>query len=149
MKIITIILALGAFAGTTLAAKKLELKDLPAPVQKAAAENLKGGKITNSAKEKENGITQYEFDTTLDGKTRAFNVDSKGTLLVVEEEASIDSFPAAAKAAILKKVGDGKLGLVETFQKPGQELMYEAGWTTKGGKKMEILVKADGSVAKI
>ena len=76
-------------------------------------------------------------------------MDSKGTLLVVEEEASIDSFPAAAKAAILKKVGDGKLGLVETFQKPGQELMYEAGWTTKGGKKMEILVKADGSVAKI
>jgi hypothetical protein len=31
---------------------------------------------------------------------------------VVEEETTIDSIPAAAKAAILTKVGSGKLGMV-------------------------------------
>jgi hypothetical protein len=67
---------------------------------------------------------------------------------VMEEETSIDSIPAAAKAAIMKKVADGKLGLVETFQKPGRELMYEAAWTAKGGKKHEVLVKADGTETK-
>jgi len=66
----------------------------------------------------------------------------------VEEETSIDSIPAAAKATILKKVGAGKLGPVETFTKSGTATMYEAAWTTKAGKKQEVLVKADGAVAK-
>ena len=60
---------------------------------------------------------------------------------MVEEETSIDSIPAAAKAAILKKVGDGKLGMVELFMRGG-ETMYEAAYTTKAGKKHEVLVKA-------
>jgi hypothetical protein len=56
-------------------------------------------------------------------------------------------FPAAAKAAIMKKVGDGKLGMVELFKKGG-ETMYEAAYTTKAGKKHEVLVKADGTETK-
>ena len=53
----------------------------------------------------------------------------------------------AAKAAILKKVGDGKLGMVELFMRDGQT-MYEAAYTTKAGKKQEVLVKADGTETK-
>ena len=68
-------------------------------------------------------------------------------MLLVEEETSIDSIPAAAKAAILKKVGDGKLGMVENFMRGG-ETMYEAAYTTKAGKKHEVLVKADGTETK-
>jgi len=75
-------------------------------------------------------------------------VDSKGVLLVVEEETSLDSIPAAAKMAILRKVGTGKLGMVETFTKPGTETMYEAAYTGKDGKKHEVLVKADGTETK-
>ena len=73
---------------------------------------------------------------------------TKGALLVVEEETTIDSIPAAAKGAILKKIGDGKLRTVETFSKPGSETMYEAAWTSKTGRKSEVLVKADGSETK-
>ncbi len=76
----------------------------------------------------------------LNGKHRDFNVDGKGTVLMVEQESTIDTFPAAAKAAIMKKVGDGKLGMVELFKKGG-ETMYEAAYTTKAGKKHEILVR--------
>ena len=92
-------------------------------------------------------MDQYEVETMLNGKHRDFNVDTKGKLLLVEEETSIDSIPAAAKAAILKKVGDGKLGMVELFMRGG-ETMYEAAYTTKAGKKQEVLVKADGTETK-
>jgi hypothetical protein len=93
----------GAFAEKTLA-----LKDLPPAVQKTVQEQLKGGEIKTISKEKEGGVTQYEVESMLNGKHRDFNIDIKGNLVVVEEETSIDSIPAAAKEAIIKKVRDGK-----------------------------------------
>jgi hypothetical protein len=143
-----ILLAITALAGAAAAAAKLTLKNLPAAVQKTVNDNLKGGEIKNIGKETEHGVAQYEVETMLNGKHRDLNVDVKGTLLVVEEETTIDSIPAPAKAAILKKVGDGKLRTVETFTRPGSETMYEAAWTSKAGKKSEVLVKADGAETK-
>jgi hypothetical protein len=67
---------------------------------------------------------------------------------VVEEATTIDAIPAAAKSSILKKVGDGKLGMIETFTKTGQPMMYEAAYTDKKGKKHEVLVKEDGTETK-
>src|ERR1700752_4834067 len=84
-------------------AKGLQLKDLPAPVQKTVQDTLKGGEIKNISKEVEKGVTQYEVESMLNGGHRDFNVDSKGKLIVVEEEVALDSIPAAAKAAIEKK----------------------------------------------
>ena len=133
--------------GPVLAAKTLALKDLPADVQKTVQAELKGGEIRNIGKETEHGIVQYEVETLLNGKHRDFNVDSKGKLLVVEEETVIDSIPALAKAAILKKVGPGKLTMVELFIRGGAT-KYEAAYTSKDGKKHEMLVKADGSETK-
>jgi hypothetical protein len=127
--------------------KTLALKDLAPAVQKTIQAELKGGEIKSIGKETEHGVAQYEVETMLNGKHRDFNVDTKGKLLLVEEETSIDSIPAAAKAAILKKVGDGKLGMVENFMRRG-ETMYEAAYTTKAGKKHEVLVKADGAETK-
>src|SRR5215831_6998897 len=127
--------------------KKLALKDLSPAVQKTIEAELKGGEIKNIGKETEHGVAQYEVETMLNGKHRDFNVDTKGKLLLVEEETSIGSIPAAAKAAILKKVADGKLGMVELFMRGG-ETMYEAAYTTKAGKKQEVLVKADGTETK-
>jgi hypothetical protein len=83
----------------------------------------------------------------LNGKHRDFDVDTKGILLVVEEETSIDSIPAPAKASIMKTVAGGKLGMVELFKRRG-ETMYEAAFISKDGKKHEVLVKADGTVTK-
>ena len=144
---LSILLAITALAGAAVTAK-LAVKDLPAGVQKTVNDNLKGGEVKNIGKETEHGVTQYEVETMLNGKHRDFNVDTKGTLLVVEEETTIDSIPVAAKAAILKRVGDGKLRTVETFTKPGSETMYEVAWTSKAGKKSEVLVKADGTETK-
>ena len=145
---LTVLFAVTALAGAAIAAEKsLALKDLPPAVQKAVNDNLKGGEIRNIGKETEHGVAQYEIETMLNGKHRDFNVDTKGKLILVEEETSIDSIPAAAKAGIVKKVGDGKLGMVELFMRGG-ETMYEAAYTSKDGKKHEVLVKADGTETK-
>lgn len=152
MRILTVLLAIVAIGGAALAQEKkgkgLQLKDLPGAVQKTVQANLQGGEIRNIGKEKEDGVEQYEVETVLNGKSRDFNVDIKGNLLVVEEATTVGAIPAAAKAAILKKVADGKLAVVETFTKTGQPMLYEASYADKAGKKHEVLVKADGTETK-
>src|SRR5215470_15404464 len=129
----------GLSISAVFAQKKLALKDLPAEAQKTIQAELKGAEIKSIGKETEKGVTQYEVETMLNGKHRDFNVDTKGKLLVVEEETTIDAIPPAAKAAILKKAGTGKISMVELFIRGG-ETMYEAAYTTAGGKKREVLV---------
>ena len=128
--------------------KGLLLTDLPAAVQKTVQANLNGGEIKNIAKEKEDGVEQYEVETVLNGKARDFDVDTKGALLGIEEQTTIDAIPAAAKDRILKKVGGGKLARIESVSKPGRPMMYEASYTDQNGKKHEVLVKKDGTETK-
>jgi hypothetical protein len=127
--------------------KKLMLKDLPPAVQQTLNAELKGGEIKSIDRETEHGVTQYEIETMVNGKRRDFNVDLKGNMVAVEEETAIDAIPAPAKASILKRVADGKLGLVEIV-KQGAETLYEAHYTSKNGKRHEVLVKADGAETK-
>jgi hypothetical protein len=142
------IIALGGSAVAEEKKKSLQLKDLPAAVQKTVQDNLKGGEIKTIGKEKEDGAEHYEVESLRNGKSRDYNVDVKGNLLLVEEATTIDAISAAARASILKKVADGKLVVVETFTKTGQPMMYEASYADKKGKKHEVLVKADGTEAK-
>ena len=152
MRVLTVLFAIVALGSSGLAlenkGKGLHLKDLPVAVQKTVEANLNGGEIKSIVKEKEDGVEQHEIETLRNGKARNVDVDSKGTLLVIEEETTIDAIPAAAKVGILKKVADGKLGVIETLSKPGQPMMYEASYTDKMGKKHEMLVKADGTKKK-
>ncbi|HLK69827.1 MAG TPA: hypothetical protein VKU19_40635 [Bryobacteraceae bacterium] len=136
------------FAVTAFAAeKKLALKDLSPALQKAVQEQAKGGEIKSISTEKENGVTQYEVDTMLNGKHRSFDLSTAGALLELEEETTLDSIPPAAKAAIEKKVAGGKIDLVETVTR-GSNTFYEANYTAKGGKKHEVMVKPDGTPTK-
>jgi uncharacterized membrane protein YkoI len=142
------LIAIASLAGLATAAEKtLQVKDLPPAVQKTVQEQLKGAEIKAISKETEKGQTQYEVETIVNGKHRDFNVDAKGGLIVVEEETTLDSIPVAAKAAIQKKLADGKLGMVEIMTKGGATF-YEAAYTSKDGKKHEVLVKPDGTETK-
>src|ERR1700730_17536747 len=106
MRAVTVLFAIVALGSAMAQAKKgLQLNDLPAAVQKTVQANLNGGEIKNIAKEKEDGVEQYEVETVLNGKARDFDVDTKGALLGIEEQTTIDAIPAAAKDRILKKVG--------------------------------------------
>jgi uncharacterized membrane protein YkoI len=144
----TTLVAFAALATGALAAeKKITVGDLPAAVQKTVQDQAKGAEIKGISKETEKGVTQYEVETLLNGKHRDFNVDTKGALVVVEEETTLDSISGAAKAAIQRKVGGGKLGIVEIMTK-GSATFYEAAYTSKDGKKHELLVKPDGTETK-
>lgn len=138
----------GVVCAQTPKPKPLELKDLPPAVQKTVTANLKTGMIKSISKETEDGIEQYEIETTFNGRARDFNVDINGKLLVLEEATSIDQVPAAAKAAILQAVGTGKLGTVETINKPGQPMAYEAAYKDKAGKSHSVVVDAAGKAVK-
>lgn len=145
---LAILFALAALACAAVGAgKKLTLKDLPAAAQKTVEDQTKVGEIKSISKETEKGVEQYEIETMRNGKHRDLNVDTKGNLLVVEEETSLDSIPAAARVAIEKEAAGGKIGMVELFIR-GSETMYEAAYTSKDGKRREVLVKADGTETK-
>jgi len=134
-------------AGIASAEKTLKLADLPAAVQSAVRQELKGGEIKNISKETEKGVTQFEVESILNGKHRDFNIDTKGTLVALEEETSLDAIPAAAKDALVKKIADGKLSMVEIVSKSGTTF-YEASYVSKGGKKHEFAVTAAGAPVK-
>jgi tRNA(Ser,Leu) C12 N-acetylase TAN1 len=149
MKLFATSLAIAALAfAATAAEKKVELKDLPPAVQKAVAEQTKNAELKGLSKETEKGVTSYEIETVANGRHRDVTVDAKGNVTSIEEETPLDSIPAAAKAAIEKKVATGKIGMVEAVSKGNTISFYEAQYTTKAGKKMEVAVKADGSPAK-
>jgi len=120
-------LVMTVFGGVALAqeqkSKTLQLKDLPPSVQKAVQDNLKGSAINTIGKEQEDGIEHYEIETTVNGKARDFNVALDGRLLVVDEATTIDAIPAAAKAAILKKVGGGTVKRSRRSRDRGQSLV--------------------------
>ena len=143
----TIILAIAALGGAAMAAEKLQMKDLPPAVQKTVQEQTKGAEIRGLSTETEKGKTTYEVETMVNGKHRDFLVDVKGAVTEVEEETALDSIPAAAKAAIEKKAAGGKIGMVETMTRGGATF-YEAAYTSKAGKKLEVLVKPDGTEVK-
>ena len=142
------VIVLGATAGPVLSQTKkpadLTLKDLPAAVQKTVQETLKGATIKHISMETEAGIQQFEIESVLNGHARDFNVDAKGTLLVIEEATTISAIPAAARAAIVKKAAGGQVRVVETFERPGKPMLYEAGYADAKGKAHEVLVSADG-----
>lgn len=136
-------------AGKVIAIEEeaLDMKTLPPAIQKGVQDQTKGAQIKNISSTVENGKTQYEVETLVNGRTRDLTFDSTGTAIVIEEEATLDSIPAPAKAAIQKKVAGSKITKVETLTR-GKTTTYEATFTTKAGKASEVEVNADGSAAK-
>jgi uncharacterized membrane protein YkoI len=141
--VIALALALGV-TGLSAADKKVQMKDLPAAVQKTVrAEEAKGARIVGLAAEVEGGKTMYEVETTVGGHTRDLLLDAAGRIVETEDETSIDTVPAAVKTALEAR---GTVGKVETVTK-GKTVTYEA-VVEKNGKKTEVAVNAAGKPIK-
>ncbi len=143
-----LVLCIGFFLTTMCmaAAKKVQLKDLPPPVQKSVQDLIKGAELKSLLREEANGKTAYEVETIKNRKTRDARIDGSGTVLEIEEEATLDQIPEPARAAIRKAVANGKVRKMEIVTK-GNSKTYEAA-ITKNGKSSEIIVNADGSPVK-
>ena len=123
---------------------KIQLKNLPAGVQKAVhAEEAKGAKIVGLSSEVENGKTVYEVETKVNGRARDLILDATGAILVAEQEVGIETVPAAVKAAFESR---GKVLIVETVTK-GKRITYEA-QVEKNGKKVAVEVDENGKPVK-
>jgi uncharacterized membrane protein YkoI len=122
---------------------KVKMADLPPAVQAAVKEQTKTATLVGLSKETENGKTTYEAETTVNGKSRDVSFDKTGAIVAVEQEVDLDSLPAAAKAAIQKKIGTGTLKKVESVTE-GKAVSYEA-TIMKAGKSSEVGVNADGT----
>ncbi|HWF46438.1 MAG TPA: PepSY-like domain-containing protein [Bryobacteraceae bacterium] len=144
MKYQSLFSALLLVGGLAVADTAVPFSKLPAAVQQAAKTQLQGAQIVGASTEKENGRTTYEVETKLDGKSRDMSFDRAGKLLEVEQQVDMDNIPAAAKAAIQKRVAGGTIRKVESVT-AGNSVSYEATVTTKSGRHTEIAVNADGS----
>jgi len=126
--------------------KKVKLRDLPAAVQAAVKEQSKGATLVGLAQEEENGRTLYEAEMKVNGHGRDVLMDATGKVVSVEEEVALASIPAAAREALLKAVGKGKMLKVESVTADGVTV-YEA-LIRAAGKTAEVKVDAKGGAAK-
>lgn len=123
---------------------KVEFKDLPPAVQKAAQEQQrKGATVRGYNKEIENGKTFYEAETRVNGKSRDVLMDESGTTVEVELEVALGSVPSAAVQGLKREAAGANILRVESVTK-GDKVSYEAVIQRNGAKK-EIAVNSDGS----
>jgi uncharacterized membrane protein YkoI len=123
--------------------KKIQRADLPPAVEETVATQTRGATIKGFSQEKENGQTFYEAETTVNGHSKDITIDANGAVAEIEEQVALDSLPAAVKAGLQAKAGDGKIVKVESLTKHDKLVAYEAKVQTSG-KKKEIQVGPDG-----
>lgn len=123
--------------------KKLEHSQLPAAVQRAAAEQSKGATVRGYSSETENGQVVYEVEMTVHGHSRDVTLDSTGNVLEVEEQVLLDSLPEAVRTGLKGLAGSGTITNVESLTKRGTLVAYEAHVHT-GDKRSEVQVGPDG-----
>ena len=94
--------------------------------------------------ETEKGKVEYEVEMTVNGHGKDVAMDKNGNVLEVEEQVSIDTLPAAAKAALLARAEGAKIVEIEAVSnKDGKITSYEAD-VLKGAKKSEVAVGPNG-----
>ncbi len=121
---------------------EVKRQDLPPAVEQAVKTQSQGGTVRGLFKEVKGGVTLYEAELLVHGRTKDIIFDPQGKMVTVEDQVTLDEIPAAARAAIQKAVGTGKLELVEKVTK-GKTTFYE-GQITNEQKTLEVMVDADG-----
>jgi uncharacterized membrane protein YkoI len=134
-------------AGLAQAAeKKVKMSELPPAVQDAVKQQSKGAVLRGLSEEVEHGKTFYEAELMVDGHSKDVSMDSAGKVVSVEEEVKLDTIPAAAREAIQKSAGSGKILKVEAVTEGDKPPVYEAA-LRRDQKKSEVRVDREGKPA--
>jgi hypothetical protein len=115
---------------------------LPAAVASAFKAAYPDARIKNVAHETEDGIEQYEIESTNNGKGLDVNYKPDGSLLVVEEQLAATDLPAAVATAISKRYPKATLGTCERATE-NKKVSYEIG--LKGAPVKTVQLNPDGS----
>jgi uncharacterized membrane protein YkoI len=90
----------------TLSSEEVALKDTPDAVQKAIADKLEGGKVTEIDENFDDDGTNFDVNmTAADGSSTSFNVTMDGTL--DSERIPLDKVPNRARQTIQDHIGNG------------------------------------------
>lgn len=139
------VIALGLVISVGAQAKEKQIKqsNLPTAVQKSALEHSTGATVTGYTSDKVEGVTVYQMDLLVEGRTRGIVMDPDGTVLQVEQEIAWDQLPADVQTDLNNVAGKGKYGSVSTITKDGKLVAYEAELVTKGNKaQVQVKPKA-------
>lgn len=125
------------------AEKTVALKDAPAAVQKAIADQLKGGRLKSLSVEVEDGKTEYEAAIAADGREKTVVMDPSGKVLESEAVVELKALPEAVRTGLTREAGKGSIAKVEEVTSAGVT-SYEAVVKEAGKKDREVVVDADG-----
>jgi putative PepSY-like beta-lactamase-inhibitor len=123
--------------------RKIKREDLPPAVEKTVEEQSNGATIRGFSTEVEKGKRLYEVELTVNGHGKDVSMDSKGNVVEVEEEVSMDSLDPAVKDGLQKAAGSGTIVKIESLTKKGKLVAYEAA-VKRGSKRSEIQVGPNG-----
>ncbi|HZS45235.1 MAG TPA: hypothetical protein VFC63_09055 [Blastocatellia bacterium] len=126
--------------------RKLTMAQLPAAVRKTVEEQTKGATIKGISSEKENGKTQYEVETMVDGKSRDMIINRDGTIAEIEDQIDLSSLSPEVQKTIKDRAGSSTITIVEALSKGGTLQAYEIGIKNAAGKRSEFQVKPDGTL---
>jgi len=121
---------------------KVNLEGLPPAVVEAVKAQSQGATLRDVAKEVHGGVTLYEVEMTVEGRIKDVTIDAQGRIVSIEEQTTLSEIPAAARAAIEKAVGTGKLVLVEKVTEGGRT--FFEGHIRDGHKEREVKVDDKG-----
>lgn len=142
-------LALLALPALALAAApapvKMTLAQLPEAVRKTVTAETAGGKIKTLYKETgEDGKTVFEVESVVKNRTKDLNIAEDGTVLVCEQQVTLEEVPASVRETMLSAAGKRKIRMVESVTKNGSLAYYEA--HIGAGKSVEeVTVGLDGA----
>jgi hypothetical protein len=122
----------------------VERSALPAAVAKTV-DGQSAGKFLRSTRVDHDGVTEYEAEFDVEGKSKEILTDSAGKLERIEEVVGLAAVPAQAKTEIEKDVGKAKLLKIEAITETGKPTVYEAQFEADG-KKSEIQIASDGKL---
>jgi hypothetical protein len=115
---------------------------MPPAVQSAFKQAYPDAVIKNVNHETEDGVEQYEVESTNHGRGLDVNYKPDGTLLVVEEEVTQDELPAAVATAISTRYAKATIALRERMTEKGKT-SFEV--TLKGAPVKTVQLAPDGT----
>ena len=143
MKKLIMLSSLVAIITFSACAQELDASKVPAAVKTAFAKKFPGA----TAEWGKENSKEYEAEFKLDGKPASANFLTDGSWVETEAEISMADVPAAVKTAVEKKYPGAVISKVYKIDNSKGELTYEAEIKT-GGKKKELVLKADGTIIK-
>lgn len=145
-------LALVSIKSASPGEEKLPLDKVPKQVTDAVAKRFPDAKVTEAAKETEDGKTFYELTFKEKGKNVDVSVTPDGALTMIEKEIPVKELPEKVTKGLERKhpKGTHKFAEVVYKVKDGEEKLsyYEVVVAAADKKTWEVEIDAEGEIKK-